>query len=213
MAIRFQCPNCGARLGASDEQNAARVDCPQCHTTLLVPDPTAQSKPAGDGLLLAEEAAIAFYSRRQATQAEMDMTPMVDVTFLLLIFFMVTAAFSLQKSFQLPTPEEERPSTNVVTWDSFEDDPEYVVVRVDENSTFHISAASWNEEREAPSEQDLLIGLGDARQGDGRGTIPTRLLVMAHGEAVHERVVMAMDAGTAVGMSEIKLVTVEEDQS
>src|SRR5688572_20269137 len=31
-------------------------------------------------------------------EAEMDMTPMVDVTFLLLIFFMVTASFTMQKS-------------------------------------------------------------------------------------------------------------------
>ena len=29
---------------------------------------------------------------------EIDMTPMVDTTFLLLLFFMITAAFSLQKS-------------------------------------------------------------------------------------------------------------------
>ncbi len=37
----------------------------------------------------------------------LDMTPMVDVTFLLLIFFMITAAFSLQKSMQAEPPEPE----------------------------------------------------------------------------------------------------------
>jgi hypothetical protein len=39
------------------------------------------------------------------------------------------------------------------------------------------------------------------------------LLVIAHGNAWHEKVVLAMDAGTDVGMTEVKLVTVEDDQS
>ena len=43
---------------------------------------------------------------RSAAEAELDMTPMCDVTFLLLIFFMVTAAFAMQKSFEVPAPDE-----------------------------------------------------------------------------------------------------------
>ena len=55
------------------------------------------------------------------------------------------------------------------------------------------------------------MGLSDARVGDSNDAIPGRLLVVAHGSAVHGRVVMVMDAGTDVGMEDIKLVTVEED--
>ncbi len=212
MTIRFQCPNCAARLGTADEQHAVPVDCPQCHTMLLVPDTTAPGATTSDGLRRAEEAAVNFHSRRKVADAEMDMTPMVDVTFLLLIFFMVTAVFSSQKSFQIPTPKEER-ATTLTTLADYEDDPEFVVVRIDENSTFYISAPGWDDEREAPSEQDLRVGLSDARVVDSNGTIPTRLLVVAHGSAVHGRVVMVMDAGTDVGMEDVKLVTVEEDQS
>ena len=189
------------------------LDCPHCFTTLLVPDPTVPGEISDDGFLRAEEAPVDFHSHRKVADAEMDMTPMVDVTFLLLIFFMVTAAFSLQKSFEIPTPQEDRPSSGAVTLDDFQDDPDYVVVRIDEHSTFYVSAASWNEEREAASEQDLLVSLHDARTGQGAKAIPTRLLVVAHGNAVHQRVVMAMDAGTSVGMGDVKLVTVEEDQS
>jgi len=39
---------------------------------------------------------------------------MVDVTFLLLIFFMVTASFTLQKSIPQPPAASDAPSTNVV---------------------------------------------------------------------------------------------------
>ncbi|MCH7688429.1 MAG: biopolymer transporter ExbD, partial [Planctomycetes bacterium] len=39
---------------------------------------------------------------------DMDLTPMVDVTFLLLIFFMITASFTIQKSIQVPPPDPEQ---------------------------------------------------------------------------------------------------------
>ena len=125
--------------------------------TLLIPDPTAPMETTPAGVALAEEAPVDFHLHREKADAQMDMTPMIDVTFLLLIFFMVTAAFNLQKSFQVPTPQEERPSTNVMTLDDFENDPDFVVVRIDENSTFFISTAAWDEEREAPSRQDCSL--------------------------------------------------------
>lgn len=209
--IRFSCPNCDATIGAGDDLMAQRIECPRCRTTMFVPDPTAADILESDipDILIAEEAAVSFASGRSKSEVEMDMTPMVDVTFLLLIFFMVTAAFSLQKSFQIPTPKEDRPSAQVVTLEDFEQDDDYVIVRIDENSTFYISAAHWDDEREAPSKQDLLVGLKDARAS--ADSIPTRLLVIAHGESWHEKVVMAMDVGTEVGMNDVKLVTVEDD--
>jgi biopolymer transport protein ExbD len=210
MIISFRCPVCSAQLGGHDDQIGRTISCPACGSRLQVPDATEN---AHDKELVAEESAIHFGAWRHVIHDEMDMTPMVDVTFLLLIFFMVTAAFSLQKSFEVPTPDQEQPSAQVKTLQDFEDDPNFVVVRVDQFNTYHVSAAHWDEEREAPSEQDLLVSLGDARQGDGRGHVPTQLLVIAHGDSLHEKVVTALDAGTAVGMEDVKLITVEEDQS
>ena len=158
---------------------------------------------------------VSFVKKEKAQQPEMDMTPMVDVTFLLLIFFMVTAAFTMQKSFEIPTPKTDQPSSQTKTVDDFEEDPNFVIVRIDEFNTFYVLHSSWDEERECPGEQDLIVNLrdasrGDASRGDGRQGA-NKLLVMAHGSASHERVVMAMDAGTAVGMEDVKLVTVEDD--
>ena len=41
---------------------------------------------------------------------EMDMTPMIDVTFQLIIFFMITATFVVQKTLDMPeaSPEQEK---------------------------------------------------------------------------------------------------------
>jgi biopolymer transport protein ExbD len=145
-------------------------------------------------------------------ESEMDMTPMVDVTFLLLIFFMVTASFTMQKSLNIPKPESDEPSTQAQSIQDFQDNPEYVVVRVDAYNTYHISTAAWPDEIEAPSEQELLVKLRQARDGDAQGNIPSKLLVIANIEALHERVVTAIDAGNDVGMNEVQLLTVEEDE-
>ena len=48
-----------------------------------------------------------FLQKRGHHEASVELTPLIDVVFLLLIFFMVTAAFSLQRSLQVPTPQPE----------------------------------------------------------------------------------------------------------
>ena len=145
---------------------------------------------------------------RKLEETEMDMTPMVDVTFLLLIFFMVTASFTLQKSLQIPKSESQDPSTEVVEEEP-DDQSDFVTVLVDENNTYQVTTV--DSEDEAPSEQDLHILLRLAREGDSTGTIPTKLRVEANGEAVHEKVVAALDAGPATGFSEVQLLTVETE--
>ena len=134
------------------------------------------------------------------------MTPMVDVVFLLLIFFMVTAAFSLQKSLEIPAPDQEESSSQARTVEEVEEDDDFVIIRIDKDSTV------WVNDSEALSKQDVLVKLREAREGqsgsDGRG--PSSLLVMADGDARHETVVMALDAGSAVGMENVRLATVDD---
>ncbi|MCA9271284.1 MAG: biopolymer transporter ExbD, partial [Planctomycetales bacterium] len=131
--------------------------------------------------------------------------PMVDVTFLLLIFFMITAAFGLQKAYELPAPDDSRPSASATSVADLEDDPTCVIVRIDEFDTFHLSAAAWEEEQEAPSKPDLLDKLRFARTSAAQPA--THLLVMANEQATHQRVVDAIDAGASIGMEDVKLLT------
>jgi len=169
------------------------------------PSPPTQSPPAP---LLR----LVFSARRRVRpDPEMDMTPMVDVTFQLLIFFMLTASFTLQKSLPFPPTQTSQPSAGGRTLADFQQDASYVVVRIDAHNTFHISASRWEDEVEAPSPLELLLKLRQARQGDGLHPPPNKLLVVAHGDALHDRVVAALDAGTDVGIPEIQLVTVEDD--
>lgn len=146
-------------------------------------------------------------------EAEMDMTPMIDVTFQLLIFFMVTASFTMQKSLPVPAPQESQQAASAKTLQDMQDSPDMITVRVDENSTYFISSAAWDDELECPSEQELLVKLREARQGDGQGNVPSKMLVVAHGDAIHERVVIAIDAGITEGVDEVQLLSVENDDA
>jgi biopolymer transport protein ExbD len=137
----------------------------------------------------------------------MDMTPMVDVTFLLLIFFTITAAFALQKSLEVP-PVEEGEVAQAQTVEDLEQDS--IVVRVDGDNVYWIGSPIWPEEQRAPSMTDMRVKVREARAGDANGVGPARLLVQANGDATHEHVVAALDAGSAVGMEDIRLMSYEE---
>ncbi len=139
---------------------------------------------------------------RSREHESIDMTPMVDVTFLLLVFFMVTAALALQKSLELPLRAEERAGDRLVVEP---EPPEYITVVVDETNSFRVITSVWASQ--PPGVQDLHIDLREARRRSGLD----QLLVKASGEALHERVVAVLDAGTAVGMKEILLVTLPDD--
>lgn len=149
------------------------------------------------------------FKKSQLVETEMDMTPMVDATFQLLIFFMITAAFALQKSKEIPKPRSDEASTNVVQQEE-EDTANSVVVRIDEFNSYLVINADGDEE-EAPSVVDLHNKLRRAHDGDSEGRVPTKLRIEAHGEALHERVITAIDAGNDSGFAEVELASLEDD--
>jgi biopolymer transport protein ExbD len=140
--------------------------------------------------------------RKPRDEEELDMTPMVDVTFLLLIFFMVTAAFSLQKSIEMPRQQTDAPSTTVVEQE--EEDLEMVEVQIDEFGSFLVLATDWQEE--TPGKQNLITTLKRAKQ-EG---VPARLVIKVHELCKLQYLVDAMDAGTIAGYAETQVTQVEE---
>ncbi|MEM6473118.1 MAG: biopolymer transporter ExbD [Planctomycetota bacterium] len=141
------------------------------------------------------------FKGKKREEEELDMTPMVDVTFLLLIFFMVTAAFSLQKSIEMPRQQTDAPSTKVV--DQEQDELEQVEVQVDEFGSFLVLAADWQEE--TPGKQNLITALKRSREG-----VDAKLVIKVHELCKLQYLVDAMDAGTIAGFVETQVTQVEE---
>jgi biopolymer transport protein ExbD len=141
---------------------------------------------------------------RRKPDDEMDLTPMVDVTFLLLIFFMITAAFAAAKAISVP-PTNESDAAPTQTVEDLENDS--IVIRIDGDNVFWISAPLWAEEQQAVSRAEMRSKVREARE-EGKG--PTKLLVQANGSARHEAVVAALDAGSGSGLEEIQLLSYED---
>ncbi|QDU03653.1 biopolymer transport protein ExbD [Gimesia chilikensis] len=130
---------------------------------------------------------------------EMDLTPMVDVTFLLLIFFMITASFSLQKSIQVPppNPDEDGVSQSLQTLDDFRE--ESIIVEIDSNNGIYV------DDTKLSNPTEIVQAILDRRDEGGRPK--TELVLSAHKAARHETVVAVVDAANEVGMQKIRLAS------
>lgn len=125
----------------------------------------------------------------------LDMTPMVDVTFLLLIFFMITAAFTLQKAYEQPLPHADA-GHGKTTEDNF------VEVMVDESNIYYVST-NGQDEAECPSASEMRAHVRD----NFENSAARRLVIVADNGSLHSSVVSAWDAGVVNGASKIEIKT------
>lgn len=114
---------------------------------------------------------------------EMDLTPMVDVTFLLLIFFMITASFTLQKKMEMPVAtSEEGVSTEVNQMDP----PPAIKAYVDANNEIYV------EDTQCKNFDDVFRALEDAKGG----TDQVELQLTLDPDSTYEQSVIVFDAAT-----------------
>jgi biopolymer transport protein ExbD len=100
--------------------------------------------------------------KRRKDEDEVDLTPMVDVTFLLLIFFMITAAFAAAKAISVP-PTNDSDAAPTHTIEDLENDS--IVIRIDGDNVYWISAPLWAEEQQAVSRAEMRSKVREARRG------------------------------------------------
>jgi biopolymer transport protein ExbD len=142
-------------------------------------------------------------------ESEMDMTPMVDCVFQLLIFFMLTASFAVQKSLLIPKPTVDEG----VPLENPQENYDTVTVRIDPQGHYFISGGELGgNEQEASARVELIMQLKIAKNVSS-GSIPNKVMVLAHGDAMHERVVEAIDAANDAAYEQVGLKTVEDDES
>ncbi|MEO0882019.1 MAG: biopolymer transporter ExbD [Pseudomonadota bacterium] len=104
---------------------------------------------------------------REVEEAKVDLTPMLDVVFILLIFFIVTAVFLTEEAIPIepPPPNSDQPSDPVPT----------ILIRVDADNLIYVnnriadvSAVRANIERlraETPNSAVIIQAHPDAKNG------------------------------------------------
>ncbi len=131
-----------------------------------------------------------FHQRRE-TRLEVDITPLIDVVFLLLIFFMVASTFDRQAVLRVQLPEASA--------DAREEEPKSIVVTIDRQGRHYIG-----EQAVVNSE---LTTLRAAFAQAAAGRTDAVVILNADGKAPHEAVVRAMDAAGQAGLTQIRFAT------
>ena len=205
MAIQFRCPSCQGLLSIATRRAGSLVLCPLCRQELQVPDPDQVDVHAAPRLLEEvrdeeDDEAVSIdepllHRRRTTDEEELDLTSMVDVVFQLLIFFMVTASFTLQKSIPSPAtdPEKKGAAPSVQPLDELQDTA--IVVRIDEANTVTIDDDPIND----------LSNLADQFSDRMRREQKTDLIIAPSIKTLHRTVITVIDAVNAAGVQRIRL--------
>ena len=130
----------------------------------------------------------------------LDMTPMVDVTFQLLIFFMITASFVTQKSLQT-TPPEPNDDTGAVAVQLEDMQDQSVIVNIDSEGAMLVD--------DVPIEgASVLVETLMAKMATEQ---KTQLLIEADYNAKHGAIIQVIDAGLSAGMANIRKTSRQDE--
>ena len=123
--------------------------------------------------------------RKPPQTAEVDLTPMLDVVFILLIFFIVTATFIKEQGLDLTPPPPAPPDQPV------EPQPT-LLIRLNEDSLIFVNNRITD------------IGAVRANIERFRAQNPTgAVLVQAHPEAENQYVILTVDQARSAGVEQV----------
>jgi biopolymer transport protein ExbD len=128
---------------------------------------------------------------------EVNLTPLIDVVFLLLIFFMVTTTFDRHARLKVSLPESSAKTTQQ------KDEP--LVLSIDAKGNYFL-----NDRQIINQQLDTLKQAIQKTIGENNQEIKDVALVLrADANTPHQSVVRAMDAASQLGMTKLSIATVE----
>ena len=132
---------------------------------------------------------------RPRMQPEVNLTSLIDVVLLLLIFFMVSTSVVKQSQIAINLPEAE--STVVVA-----ETPQQIDIMITEAGTYRVN------NRELINNRPETIRNALRKVSAGNHDLPLTISADAH--ARHQYVVTAMDVAGRLGFKQINIATVNE---
>ena len=132
---------------------------------------------------------------RPRTQPEVNLTSLIDVVLLLLIFFMVSTSFVKQSQIAIRLPEAD--SASIV-----EEPPERIDIMITETGIYLVN------NRELINNRPETIRNALQKVSAGDNSLP--LTISADANAKHQHVVTAMDVAGRLGFTQISIATVND---
>jgi biopolymer transport protein ExbD len=127
---------------------------------------------------------------------EVNLTPLIDVVFLLLIFFMVSTTFDRHAKLKVSLPESSMKATLQ------QNNP--LVLSIDAKGNYFI-----NDRQVVNKSLDTLKQAIQKTIGDDKAIKDVALVLRADANTPHQFVVRAMDAASQLGLTKLSIATVE----
>jgi biopolymer transport protein ExbD len=125
-------------------------------------------------------------------EAEINITPMLDIVFIMLIFFIVTTSFVKEKGLEVSRPASSPPK-------EVQQDKGPIVVRIESSGLISVKGRILEP-------RAVIANL--EREKAEKPASP--LIVAAHPEADTEALVTVLDAARAVGIESVNVATVTQ---
>ncbi|WP_369854406.1 ExbD/TolR family protein [Candidatus Thalassolituus haligoni] len=131
------------------------------------------------------------FKRQQREEVTVNLTPLIDIVFLLLIFFMVSTTFTQESHLSIDLPEAAANDQRVP--------PASIEVVVSTAGDYSVN------DQPLVNQQLETLKRAIFKVLDGRKTAP--LIITADANATHASVVRAMDAAGQLGLINISITT------
>lgn len=118
-----------------------------------------------------------------------DITPLIDVVFLMLIFFMVSTSFSVSSNLKLDLPSSHATASD--------QEVKQVTIGVDATGQLYV-------QDEPVSDEELRKRILNASKGDSG----MRVVLRADADARHKRIVYVLDTLSELDMTHVGIATV-----
>lgn len=122
---------------------------------------------------------------------ELNITPLIDVVFLLLIFFMVSTTFDRESEINITLPEASEEYTEI--------EPDAVYVEIDTEGRVFIN--------EQPLVNTQLLTIREALRDAIIDLEAPPVIISADAKATHQMVIRVMDAARQLGLVKITFAT------
>jgi biopolymer transport protein ExbD len=130
---------------------------------------------------------------RSDERVDVNLTPLIDVVFLLLIFFMVSTTFDRNAKLKVELPEASAKTEQQL------EDP--VVITIDVKGNYFIN------DRQVVNTQLETLKIALQKTMADKTDVP--LVLRADANTPHQSVVRAMDAASQLGLTRLSIATIE----
>lgn len=138
------------------------------------------------------------FSRSSQEEVTINLTPLIDIVFLLLIFFMVSTTFSKESQLRIRLPDAS-PDSEV------EQRPSRLVVAITKSGDYSIRGPNESTGHHLLSRERSV--LAEAMAKGAQGTDELVVVIRADRNTPHEAVVRVMDVARKLGLVRITFAT------